>query len=122
MLTTNYADSNVTSFTLENFYFACTTQLENSATALPAACNVAIAGYRGSDNSISNAEQVCAQQFQYNPTTTLGAAQMAYSGDVEGCKDIQFAVVQFSPPGDAAATDLLLGLLIDSVNYSICEA
>lgn len=119
MLTTNYANSKIASFSLENLYFGCTTQLANGATALPSACNVQITGYRGSDNSVSNAQQVCSKQLQYNPSTTLGAQQMAFSGNIfSACKDIQFAVVTFSPPGGAAATAPLVGLLIDDVKYS----
>lgn len=118
MLTTNFPNSNTASFSLDSFYFGCTTQLANGATALPAACNVQITGYRGSDNSVSNAKQVCSRQFQYNPSTNLGVQQMAFSGQVSQCKDIQFAIVTFTPPGGAAATSPLLGLLIDDVKYS----
>ena len=118
MLTTNYPNSKIDSFTLQNFYFGCTTQLANGATALPAACNVQIIGYRGSDNSVSNAKQVCSQQFQYNPSTNLGVQQMAYSGAVKNCKDIDFAIVTFTPPGGQALTAPLIGFLIDDVKYT----
>ena len=43
---------------------------------------------------------------------------MAYSGPVNGCKDIQFAIIQFTPPGGVAATAPLLAFVLDDVKYS----
>lgn len=65
MITTNYPNTNTTSFTLESFYFGCVTSAANGAADPPSACIVNIAGYRGNDNQVSAAQEVCAQQFQY---------------------------------------------------------
>ena len=118
MLTTFYQDSKVDAFDLESFYFGCVIGLAQGATAVPNACNIQITGYRGSDNSVANAQQVCAQQFQYNPSTALGPQQQAFSGPVKKCfKDLQFATVTFTPPGGQALIASRLALLLDDIKY-----
>ncbi|THV94939.1 hypothetical protein D6D25_09285 [Aureobasidium pullulans] len=118
MITTNYQDSKTKSFDLKDFYFSCVLNLGQGATALNQACNVEVTGYQGSDNSVSNAKQVCSQQFQFNPSSALAVQQLAYSGPVKGCEDIQFAVFTFSVPGGEAAVNTLNGLVIDDVRVN----
>lgn len=119
MLTTYYPNSKVQRFDLESFYFGCVVQLANGATAVPNACNIQVTGYQGSDNSVANAKQVCAQQFSYNPSTALGPQQQAFSGKVKKCfKDLQFATVTFELPGGQAALQTLAGLTLDDVKYT----
>jgi hypothetical protein len=119
MLTTNYKDSIIKRFDLESFYFGCSLNTENGIVGAPTACNINISGYQGSDNSVSNAKQVCSQQFQYNPTTTTGQQQQAFSGRVASCfKDMQFAIVTYTLPGGMAAANTLLGLLLDDIKYT----
>ncbi|THW14310.1 hypothetical protein D6D23_09433 [Aureobasidium pullulans] len=113
----NYAFANL-SFDLKDFYFSCVLNLGQGATALNQACNVEVTGYQGSDNSVSNAKQVCSQQFQFNPSSALAIQQLAYSGPVKGCEDIQFAVFTFSVPGGEAAVNTLNGLVIDDVRVN----
>lgn len=120
MLTTNYQDSRTQSFSLESFYFGCVTTAA-ALTSVPSACDVTVTGYRGSDNSVSNAKQICSQQFQFNPSTILGTQQQAFSGKVKGCDNIQFAIITFSPPGGLKATSEAQSLLIDNVKFSTCS-
>ncbi|THY27970.1 hypothetical protein D6D01_04070 [Aureobasidium pullulans] len=105
MITTNYQDSETKSFDLKDFYFSC-------------ACNVEVTGYQGRDNSVSNAKQVCSQQFHFNPSSALAVQQLAYSGPAKGCEDIQFAVFTLSVPGAGAAVNTLNGLVIDDVRVN----
>lgn len=95
--------------------------LGQGAAAIPAACNIQVTGYQGSDNSVSNAKQICSRQFQYNPTTALGTVEQAFSGKINGCKDLSFAIVTFSPPGGLAATSPLLAVVLDDIKYSTCS-
>lgn len=120
MLTTNYPSSNTTSFQLQSFYFGCVLQALNGATAAPAACNINISGYKGSDNTVSASQQVCSQSYSYNPTTSLGVQQQAF-GQFDDCagKDIQFAVIQFSFVGGMSAANPLAGLVLDDIKYLI---
>ena len=119
MLTTNFPDSNTTSFTLSSFHFGCGIRSGTTAAALPTACQVSVTGYEGNDNQVSNAFQVCSQQFQYSPSTMLGAQQLAFTSPVDPCfKDIQFAIVQFSLPGGTAVANSVSGLILDDLNYS----
>lgn len=120
MFTTNYANSQTKSFCLESFYFGCVVTAR-SGFSVPSACDVTVTGYRGSDNSVSNAQQVCSQQFQYNPSTILGKQEQAFSGPVKGCEDIQFAIIQYSPPGGLKVAEDFQSLLFDNVKYSTCD-
>ncbi|KAI5362756.1 hypothetical protein Slin14017_G064370 [Septoria linicola] len=121
-LTTYYPGSNIDSFDLESFYFGCVVQLATGAAAVPTACNVQITGYKGSDNSVSNAKQVCSQQFQYNPTTAIATVEQAFSGPVsKNCKNLDFAIVTFSLEGGSAALQSLGALVLDDIKYSTCS-
>ena len=123
MITTNFPNSNTTAFALESFYFGCSLDL-NGATAAPTACNVEVTTYRGNDNQVSAASQVCSQQFQYNPSTNTGVQQQAFSGPLKDCfgLDAQFAIVTFSLQGGMATLNADLLLLLDDVKhkYSYC--
>ena len=119
MITTNYANSQTASFSLESFYFGCVTAV-SSEFSVPSQCDITVTGYRGSDNSVSNAVQVCSQQFQYNPSTIVGTQQQAF-GAIKGCSNIQFALIQFSPPGGQKATGVAQSLLLDNVKFSTCS-
>lgn len=118
MITTNYQDSKTKSFDLKDFYFSCPLNPGQGATALNQAFDVEVTGYQGSDNSVSDAKQVCSQQFQFNPSSALAVQQLAYSGPVKGCEDVQFAVFTFSVPGGEAAVNTLNGLVIDDVRVN----
>lgn len=121
-LTTYYPGSTIDSFDLESFYFGCVVQLGQGAAALPQACNVQITGYKGSDNSVSNAKQVCSQQFQYAPTTSLATVEQAFSGPVsKSCKNLDFAIITFSLEGGSAALQSLAALVIDDLKYTTCS-
>ncbi len=97
MLTTFYPSSKVKSFDLWSFYYGCALNLGQGAAAAPNACNIEVAGYTGPDNSVSDAKQVCSQQFQYNPSTAVGVQQQAFSGALKSCfHGIQFAIVTFT--------------------------
>jgi hypothetical protein len=119
MFTTNYPESKIQRFDLQSFYFACVLNTANGATAVPTPCNIQITGYQGSDNSVSNAKQVCSQQFQYNPTTILGSQQQAFSRQVNNCfKNLQFAIVTYTLPGGLSAANAALAILLDDIKYT----
>ena len=119
MLTVNYPVSNVTAFTLRSFYFGCVLSAANAAAAPPMQCLVELTGYQGNDNQVSNARQVCSQQFQYNPSTMTGPQQLAFSGPVADCfQDTQFVIVQFGLPGGTAVANPDLVLDLDDIAYS----
>lgn len=71
MLTTNYPSSKAKAFDLETFYYTCQVTVPNGATALPAECLISITGYTGKDNTVSDSNQVCSQQFHYLPCVPL---------------------------------------------------
>jgi hypothetical protein len=71
MLTTNYPSSNIESFQLESFYYGCVIQVLNGDTAVPTVCTINVTGYKGSDNTVADSQQVCSQTYSYNPTTML---------------------------------------------------
>ena len=120
MLTTNFPNSRSVSYDLESFYFGCGLDLFNAAAAAPTQCLISITGYKGSDNTVASSQQVCSQQFEYNPSTNLGPQEMAFSGQVLSCfKGIQFAVVQFDLPGGMSALDPDLALVIDNMAYKL---
>ena len=118
MLTVFYPSSTVKSFDISSFYYGCALNVGQGAAAVPNACNIAVTGYTGPDNSVSSAKQVCAQQFQYNPSTSIGAQQQAFSGSLKSCfKNIQFAIVTFTPPGGQSALSADLALVRDDIKY-----
>ena len=121
MLTVNYPSSVTKSFDLQSFYFGCAINLGNGAAASPTQCNIQVTGYKGSDNSVSSAQQVCSRQFQYNPSTAIGAQQMAYSKAISGCVGIQFAIVTFTLPGGTSAASADLALVLDDITYKTCQ-
>ena len=53
MLTTNYPNSNTTSFDLYSFYFGTTLTTANALTNLPMEGLLSITGYQGNDNQVS---------------------------------------------------------------------
>lgn len=126
MLTTNYIDGPTgATFDLKSFYYGCVVQLLNGATAVPTQCTISIAGYQGNDNTIANSKQVCAQAFQYNPTSALGLQNSAFTGPIDPeCKDLNFVQVQYTLPGGLSAADATLGITIDDVVYDLdtCKA
>lgn len=124
MLTVFYPNSKVKRFDFSSFYYGCALNLGQGAAAVPNACNIEVTGYQGSDNSVSDAKQVCSQRFQYNPSTAVGTQQQAL-GKLKKCfKNIQFALVTFTPPGGQTAVGADLALVIDDVKYTTytCKA
>ncbi|KAI9726751.1 MAG: hypothetical protein M1828_000607 [Chrysothrix sp. TS-e1954] len=120
MLTTNFPDSTSQSFSLKSFYYGCQLDLQNGAAAVPTQCNIELTGYCGNDNSINDATQKGSRQFQYNPTTALGAQQMASSGDIEQYfKDVDFIIVTSTLPAGEQVAGALLGTFIDDVEYDL---
>ena len=121
MLTINFPSAPASSlFTLENFYYGCLVDLQNGAAGVPTQCNIELTGYKGPDNSINDATQLYSRQFQYNPTTSLGAQQMAFSGDItQYFTDVSFIIVQYSIPGGTAAVSADLALFLDSVSLAV---
>lgn len=141
MMTVNYANNNgkVKEFTPESFYFGCALNAANDAADPPQPCAVIFTGYKGKDvslppgaaghhsstmlnpkqNTVAASKMVCAQTFQYDPTTITGPQQMAFSGKIkEECKSITHGTFSFTPT-NGLPTGSLIGLAIDDVKYSI---
>ena len=118
MITTNYPNTNTTSFSLQDFYFGCVVNLLNSESDVPMACNINIAGYKGNDNQVANAQQVCARQFQYNPSTSLGVQEMAFTGPINGCSNVQLVIITFSPVGGMSALAATYALGLDNIRFT----
>jgi hypothetical protein len=121
MLTVNYPNSIIKSFSMKSFYFGCAMNLLNGGAAVPTACIITFTGYKGSDNSVSDSQQVCSREFQYNPSSALGPQEMSFSQTIVGCTEIQFGIFTFSPPGGSAATAPDLGLALDGIVYETCQ-
>lgn len=117
--TTLYPDSNIKSFSPKSFYYGCATETNTGATALPAACNIAITGYRQGDNTAA-AVAVVSQQFSFNPSTTTGPAQLTQGVFSAGFTELEYVLIQYTTPGGAALTGALLELAIDDVVYDTC--
>lgn len=127
MITTNYQGGPAPGaelFSPKSLYFSCTIQAGNGATDPSTACDISITGYRGPDNSVSTATQVCSQQFQYNPTSAIGVQQQAFGQFNAACSDLNFLLIQFSLPGGEAALDPTLALELDDFKYDLytCKA
>ena len=65
--------------------------------------------------------QVAAQEFEYSPSTSLGAQQMARGSFREAFRDLEYVLVQYTLPGGAAVLNADLVLLVDDVRYTTCS-
>jgi hypothetical protein len=70
MLSVNFPESEISSFTLESFFYACRTLM-----GIPVACTVTVSGY------VYNAEDgdtspKCSTLLGYDPGSLVGPAQM----------------------------------------------
>lgn len=121
MITVNYQNSNISYFNLKSFYYACVLNAGTGAAATNTQCNINIAGYRGPDNSINDATQVCAQEFQYNPTTATGVQQQAFGQVTSACSKVSFVTIAYTLPGGSAALQSDLAIVVDDVVYDACS-
>ena len=103
-----------------SFYFGCVAPaVPENADQVPITCDVALAGFKGKDNQVSAAAQVCAQTFSFNPTSSLGPQQLAFASPLAGCfKDVQFVWFQCSLQGGVSRLDSDASMVLDDVKYA----
>lgn len=118
--TTQYTNSNVSSFDLYSLYYGCVLSLENGAAALPTPCNIAVTGFAFGDNS-GTMVQVAAQEFSYNPSTTTGSAQQTQVIFNSFFRNLQYVLVQYTLPGGTATLSVDLTILFDDIMYKTCS-
>ena len=118
--TVNYSGSTVKSFSPYSFYYGCTLSLDNGATALPTACNIAITGFAKGDDTTSTV-QVAAQEFSYNPSTDTGIQQTTQGVFDPAFKDLEFVLIQYTLPGGLAGANPDLAFIIDDVVFTTCS-
>ena len=125
MMTTNYKNTNTSTFALESLYYAIILEVPaQAATALNMEGYLDITVYHGPDNSDNDAYEVCSQQLTYDPTTLLGVQQMAFADQLDSCfTDLTHVIFTYSFEGGEQLLNPLIGLLLDDIKYDIdyCE-
>lgn len=122
LVSTNYEGSTAKEVDLYSFYFGCSVNVDNPAGNPPQACSVTVTGYKGSDNTVANSQEVVAQTFEYNPTTALGLQQLAFTGSLNPLfKGLQFFTFQFQTEDVVLNADLALALDDVSVQVRGCN-
>lgn len=116
MITVNFPSSTTKNFDFNSLYFGCVVGAENTAEDLLVGCTMSIAGFVGDDNTVANSKLVCSDSVTYNPTTMLGAQQMAQHAVNSACKDLSFVTIEFTiDPEFTVDQGLTFAGLIDDV-------